>query len=188
MNDYGQVGVGSNEQTITSPTAIEIENEPEEISLGGYQSCMLDVLSKVWCWGRNNFGQLGLSNNEDQNVPKEVILVRGAIKVSAGGLHTCIITALKRVWCWGYNLYGQLGTGSTSNSNKPIEVVGLSDISSVSLGWEHSCAIDRFEELYCWGFNNKGRSDHQWHKNDKLLYQSEMQKLQGIFLLELYVQ
>ena len=158
FNRYGQVGVGSNEDTITSPTAIELENNPKEIGLGGYHSCIIDVLSKVWCWGWNDYGQLRLGDNVHRNAPKEVISV-SAVKISAGRLHTCIITTLKKLWCWGQNNWGQLGTGTTSNTtNTPVEVVGLnSDISDVSLGWLHTCALDILSQLYCWGFNSFGQ-------------------------------
>jgi len=120
---------------------------------------MLDILTKVWCWGYNQYGQLGLADNDDRNVPKEVISVSGAIKIAAGEVHTCIISALKRVWCWGLEKHGQLGTGSTGNNDSdiPIEVVGLNrDISDVSLGSFHTCALDILSQLYCWGWNQYG--------------------------------
>ena len=119
---------------------------------------MIDILSKVFCWGFNNAGQLGCGNCGSQKTPKEVISVRGAVTISAGDAHTCIITALKKVLCWGYNGYGQLGIGTTSwPNNIPIEVVGLNnDIVDVSLGDHSTCTIDILSQLYCWGWNRYG--------------------------------
>jgi len=167
-NGDGQVGVGSYEDMITTPTEIEVDNEPKEASLGFEHSCLLDALSKVFCWGKNGDGQLGSGDNDNRNAPNEVSLETVPVKISAGNSHTCILNTLKKVWCWGQNTWGQLGTGFTSDdSNIPIAVVGLSFVTDISLGGMHTCAIDVLSDLFCWGLNAFGQLGlgHQTNKS-----------------------
>src|SRR5436190_1608429 len=64
---------------------------------------------RVSCWGRNESGQVGSSDRDDQLSPVAVAALGPATAVSAGGLHTCARLADATAWCWGNNEKGQLG-------------------------------------------------------------------------------
>ena len=155
-NYQGQLGLdfGAVNETNSATTVLLLENNPMDISLGREHSCLQDVLSKVFCWGRNSQGQLGSNDYVTRYIPNEVSLESNVVKIAAGMDHTCIINILENVWCWGqHNYYKQLGiAGTNHNSITPIEVTTLSNIYEIYLrSAQHTCAIDNLFQLYCWG-------------------------------------
>jgi alpha-tubulin suppressor-like RCC1 family protein len=39
------------------------------ISHGVYHACAWNAVGQVWCWGQNNYGQLGTGNTTDASTP-----------------------------------------------------------------------------------------------------------------------
>ena len=73
--------------------------------------------SKVYCWGANDYGQLGRPNvTLIYASPFEVPGIDNAVAVTAGAAHSCALTSLGTVWCWGRGADGRLGFGSQSDS------------------------------------------------------------------------
>lgn len=64
QNRYGQLGLGINGQSISTPQMIQsLQGIPfAQISAGGAHSFALTPSGAVFGWGRNNFGQLGLND------------------------------------------------------------------------------------------------------------------------------
>lgn len=118
--------------------------------------------SKLYSWGINSYGQLGLglpANNSSSNYRSYPILVDGSgtwDAVSAGRDHCLAIKSDNTLWAWGKNTNGQLGRGNTSNESKPIQISG-NNWSSVSAGWYHSLAIRTDGSLWAWGLNSNGQ-------------------------------
>ena len=63
----------------------------------------------LWCWGRNNRGQLGDGTRTPRALPVRVAGIDDVIAVAAGDGHTCAATAAGAVFCWGADDTGQLG-------------------------------------------------------------------------------
>ena len=65
--------------------------------------------SSIWCWGRNNHGQLGngTTNNASSPVPVTGMPLNQTTALAAGSADTC---AIKNhiVSCWDSNSHGQL--------------------------------------------------------------------------------
>ena len=93
----------------------------KQISCGWYHDAILTKSGKIFFWGRNNFGQLGLGNNENQNTPQELNLPNIA-SIHCGENHTIALTKYGKIFIWGYNFYGQLGLGNNQNKNTPQEL------------------------------------------------------------------
>ncbi|CAM6031855.1 unnamed protein product, partial [Sphagnum compactum] len=75
-NQFGEVGDGSNDIQLI-PIKLNAFNDEKVIQIScGYLHSMARTQSgRVFSWGRNNFGQLGLNNNnEDVNKPSIVTL------------------------------------------------------------------------------------------------------------------
>tara|TARA_B100000683_G_C12497664_1_gene556677 strand:+ start:1138 stop:2943 length:1806 start_codon:yes stop_codon:yes gene_type:complete len=74
QNSYGQLGNGSMTSPQNSPLAVVgLEGPVIQISAGVNHSCALLENRSVWCWGRNNYGQLGDGTSVDSASPVQVV-------------------------------------------------------------------------------------------------------------------
>jgi alpha-tubulin suppressor-like RCC1 family protein len=128
-----------------------------DVSAGGGHTCAIRDDRTVWCWGRNDFGQLGDGTAIDNAVPVQVVGVSGATQVRAGELHTCALDGMGDVRCWGHNSVGQLGDGTTTDSRSPVLVRDLAGITQLAVGNEHACAVRGDGSVACWGANSDGQ-------------------------------
>jgi len=126
-----------------------------EISAGGFHTCAVREDHTVWCWGRNDSGQLGDGTATDTDLPVQVTMLENVKKVGAGELFTCALDDKGLVWCWGNNRSGQLGT--TSDSRTPVQVNGISGATQLSVGYEHACVLNGDGSVACWGNNTDGQ-------------------------------
>jgi alpha-tubulin suppressor-like RCC1 family protein len=142
------------------------------ISAGIYHTCALlssSIFSfgfNVRCWGRNNFGQLGLGHRlaiGDNESPTTNTISGGTFAISAGGGdHTCALLLTGALRCWGANESGQLGIGNTNNigdNELPTENVFLpgGSATAVTTGYGFSCAVlTTVANVRCWGKNTSG--------------------------------
>jgi alpha-tubulin suppressor-like RCC1 family protein len=125
------------------------------LSTGGRHTCALDA-GTAYCWGFNNFGQLGDATTDPRLFPAPVVGGLSFASVSAGIRHTCGLTATGAAYCWGWNDWGQLGDGSTTDRHAPVAVLGGIAFASLSAGTAHTCGVTTTGTPYCWGFNLYG--------------------------------
>jgi hypothetical protein len=97
------------------------------VALGDH-TCAIKQDGSLWCWGRNDSGQLGDGTNTDKNAPVQ-IMSSGVVAVSLGGAHTCAVKQDGSLWCWGNNYSGQLGDG-TAWRESPTYIMNLGSGSS----------------------------------------------------------
>ena len=74
-------------------------------------------------FGHNNYGQLGLGHNDDQNKPQTLMQGIPIRQIACGDYHTVILQDNNDVLVFGRNDYGQLGLGHNSHQNKPITLM-----------------------------------------------------------------
>lgn len=165
---YGQLGTGDTSGHLTTADTTRKSNTigltqgeaATDISTGQNHSCGV-ANGYIYCWGRNNRGQLGIGDIVDRNQPYGIINVtkpKAATQVSAGYEHSCGVIS-GRAYCWGDNTYGQLGNGTSGNiSDEPVAVQGLGSrkVTSIDAGRYHTCAIAD-SQAFCWGRNNQGQ-------------------------------
>ena len=77
---------------------------------------------ELYCWGRNDFGELGIGNQVDQSTPQRVAGASGqafynkrVTAVSMGTYHACAI-ADGALYCWGSNWFGLFNPGKLSTA------------------------------------------------------------------------
>jgi alpha-tubulin suppressor-like RCC1 family protein len=129
----------------------------KHVSAGGAHACAVRNDGTVWCWGRNDFGQLGDGTAIDSDIPVQVVNLTNIEKVAAGDLHTCALDAMGQVWCWGNNGSGQLGDATTSDSRTPVQVRDLTNVTQLSVGDSHACVLRGDTGVSCWGDNEDGQ-------------------------------
>ena len=87
--DYEQLGDGTNTDK-NIPTRIGNNSDWTHISSGGYHTCGLrNNNGELFCWGRNDYGQLGDGTNNDKNIPIRIGNKSDWTHISSGVIHTC---------------------------------------------------------------------------------------------------
>ncbi len=132
------------------------KNRWYDISTGRNHTCGIRGSGKLYCWGYNNYGELGIGNTIIKYAPKRVGNNDNWKKVSIGVSVTCAINTENKLYCWGLNSNGQLGQGDNRNRKIPFEVGHNLKWKEVSAG-QHICAINTDNKLYCWGYNGYGQ-------------------------------
>ncbi|MFS8496423.1 MAG: S-layer homology domain-containing protein [Actinomycetes bacterium] len=131
-----------------------------DVSVGHFHACAVSEEGRVYCWGSNRDGQLGVPETSSSSVPVLVPGLTNVISVSAGGSHTCATTESGQAYCWGQGANGRLGTGSNESTSTPKRVVGLTNVVAVEAGENSTCALRDNGRVYCWGFGENGRLGH----------------------------
>lgn len=132
---------------------------------------MDDSNGKVYCWGDNTNGQLGINTYGASTYKIKPIAVRTNVgdalynkvvtDISVGLNHSCAL-ADGNVYCWGLNSSGQIGDNTTSRRLLPVAVAklqnGLYDLTTTAIGGgsNRSCAIAN-DKTFCWGRNSEGQ-------------------------------
>lgn len=130
-------------------------------SAGGGHACVVRD-QNLWCWGRNDRGQLGDGTQTPRAVPVRVARVSGVSAVAAGDAHTCAVTTAG-VFCWGADDRGQLGDSIHIDSTLPVAVNGVAGVpgadghATVAAGKDFSCALAAGGGVTCWGDDSVGQ-------------------------------
>lgn len=164
-NGHSALGIGSDlsqdtPQRVTAPAVTGWS----AVSAGDSDTCAISTLRTLWCWGWNDFGQLGIgSHGPDQSRPQQVTIpaATGWYTVTAAALHTCATRGHRALWCWGDNASGAIGIGSTGDNPDtatPQRVTGPADSGwgDIAAGDDHTCGTRGHHALWCWGDNSSG--------------------------------
>ncbi len=138
----------------TDSTGAEDELVFVTVSAGRLHTCGVTTRGLAYCWGSNQYGQLGNGATDDSPAPVLVLAGRQFTAVSAGFAHTCGIARNGVMYCWGGNFAGELGDGTETNRAVPAPVSSSSGsltFRSVSTGEASSCGITPNGIGYCWG-------------------------------------
>ncbi len=119
-NTTGQLGIGSTGGVHSAPTSVTGGHSFRSISGGWYHSCGVTTADDAYCWGLNNWGQLGIGSwGGTYDEPNPVTSGLAFQLVTAGRYHSCGVTTGNDAYCWGLNKYGQLGDESGVNKESP---------------------------------------------------------------------
>jgi alpha-tubulin suppressor-like RCC1 family protein len=132
----------------------------KKLALGQLHTCVIQSNLDAYCFGSNDFGQLGLGNIISYALPQKVLSGGTSFEgVCAGIAHTCyVIFGSGGIQCVGRNQYGQLGMGDTLQRNVTSMVTGMgSGASSVFCGEYFTCVILTSGAMFCFGQNSNGQ-------------------------------
>lgn len=89
-----------------------------DIKMGQAHACATSTEGKIYCWGLNNSGQLGINSTSNSALGAKVIDSVGeplyqktVSSISAGLFQSCAITSAGAAMCWGRGIEAQLGDG-----------------------------------------------------------------------------
>ncbi|MGD9108623.1 MAG: hypothetical protein PVI75_05580 [Gammaproteobacteria bacterium] len=122
--------------------------------------------NKWFCWGDNQFGELGLGHSQEVNNPvphnrlNEISSKNGGIAEFHTGENFVFIKTKNNKWfCWGGNWRGELGFGHSQKVNNPVPHNRLNEISSkndVHTGENSVFIKTKNNKWFCWGYNQFG--------------------------------
>ncbi|MBF0298169.1 MAG: putative Ig domain-containing protein [Oligoflexia bacterium] len=152
-NNLGQLG--TNPQTLKKSSqpisVLDSGKDISDISSGNNHTCILDSESKIYCWGDNSLGQLGVSGTQYGLVLVPKISQGKILTFKSKENYNCIIDMSDKVFCWG-----EMHLNGVKNIFPPIEIKGIPPSAyALDLGTEKACASDS-NNIYCWGNTNQG--------------------------------
>ncbi|XP_026826687.1 X-linked retinitis pigmentosa GTPase regulator isoform X3 [Ooceraea biroi] len=136
------------------------------IECGDEHSAVVCQTGRLFVFGSNDWGQLGLGHKNHISKPSCVKILKPekVTHVACGRAHTLICTGAQKIFACGSNQEGQLGRESSAigdSSSSPILVYdcGLagSRIVQVAAGSHHSMALTSGGEVVAWGSNLEGQ-------------------------------
>ncbi|MEZ4813866.1 MAG: hypothetical protein R3A80_01500 [Bdellovibrionota bacterium] len=142
-NGNGALGTGDEvnlriPETIANPSGVKFVKVATNGGFGGnagyHHSCAISNTGKLYCWGINAHGQLGLGDKTKRLTPREVVM-------PTGSLATGLLSPL-------FDLVGQTLTMNPVSDERYIDV---------TVGGYHTCARSNKENIYCWGAAGNGR-------------------------------
>lgn len=92
-------------------------------SRGHDHVCALDAAGTAFCWGANEFGQLGIGTTQSNGIPQPVVGGHQFVQLTLGVQFGCGRTVAGTVYCWGRNNEGQVGDSTTINRLVPTKVI-----------------------------------------------------------------
>ena len=90
-NAKGALGVGAALPRSMTPLPINSSTAFAALAAGWEFSCAQTLSSELWCWGRNDFGQLCDGTTQDKPSPVRSSAAYLLSGTTAGGLHACSI-------------------------------------------------------------------------------------------------
>lgn len=184
-NGFGQLGYGHTfnlgdvDTPVESDAFVDVGGYATSVASGENHTCALTLTGEVYCWGRNDRGQLGYGNDLDiGDDPDETPASYGpvdvgapAVRIATGRAHTCALLADGDLRCWGEGNRGQLGlgegfAGTVGQGKMPY----LRPISTPPIVWaedqktravfaagDFSCVVNLTGDVHCWGGNDDGQ-------------------------------
>ncbi|XP_049920866.1 X-linked retinitis pigmentosa GTPase regulator-like isoform X2 [Epinephelus moara] len=145
------------------PSKFWLKNDvPSKIACGDEHTALITENGKLFMFGSNNWGQLGLGSKVTVNKPTCVKALKSEKVefVACGRNHTLISTAQGKVFASGGNSEGQLGLGDCEERTAFQRVAFFDSrgpIKMLAAGSNTSAALTESGKLFMWGDNTEGQ-------------------------------
>uniref|UniRef100_A0A667YKZ4 Retinitis pigmentosa GTPase regulator n=1 Tax=Myripristis murdjan TaxID=586833 RepID=A0A667YKZ4_9TELE len=160
-NHEGQLGLGHcNDTTSFHPLHPFCDHAPiKMLSAGCNTSAALTEDGRLFMWGDNSVGQIGLGEEGFAPEPREVNVGQLVSWVSCGYHHSAFVTVDGDLYTFGESGNGRLGLypEQLANHRVPQRVQGIvGRVTQVSCGGEHTVALTE-EDVYTFGRGQYGQ-------------------------------
>jgi len=119
-----------------------------ELAVNHNTVCARFGTGEVWCWGRNDMGELGRGTSDDKIAPPAPFPnLAPATELRATELGFCASAADGSLTCWG----------TRELDKKPVQVLPPGSLDGPWFGGADGCTIRRDGLAACWGDNRSGR-------------------------------
>ena len=179
-NVYGELGDGTDtgpslcNSAPCSATPIQVSlpsgvTPTAVASASTYAAYAIGSDDKLYAWGDNYYGELGIGSTTNQTIPVQVSLPAGVTPTEIAGSGSpdgYAIGSDGELYAWGINFTGQLGDGSDTGpslcnslpcSSTPVQVSLPSGVTPMAVAaGAAGYAIGSDGHLYGWGDNSVG--------------------------------
>lgn len=175
-NYFGQTGRDETQDRRTpKPFKVNLPaGRVDKIFVGGQNSCAL-VEGELYCWGKNDYGQLANDSGRHSYIPVKIDLPGTIETVDIGQNYMCSLID-GGVMCWGWNYSCQIGQSDCREGQdqadlfhtEPKWVHGLgpgSGVTFLDASHSHVCVV-RNGGAYCWGSALFGRLGDGLRRNN----------------------
>ncbi len=149
-DQYGQLGNG---QLDPQGSSDWLWISPVAIAAGADVTCALDAQDAIWCWGRDDTGQVG------DGGPVPSAFGSSWVAAVSGEESSCGIQQDRSLWCWGIDSCGLLGGGT--NAVPPLQI-GSAQWLALGNGGSWGCGVQSDHSLWCWGCGHLGVASPAW--------------------------
>ena len=160
-NIWGQLGLPLGACPLDNNRNL-LNVKARSVSCGYGYTMIIDLENNVWAFGSNYYGQLGLGDNLNRDIPIRILNMKAKF-ISCGYYHTMMIDLDNNVWAFGRNECGQLGLpldtcplDNHPNRNTPIQIPNIK-AKSISCGKYHTIMIDFNNNVWAFGHNRFGQ-------------------------------
>ena len=165
-------------------TSVFADDNLSQIGAGfmGTHSGMIQNDGKLFMWGSNQHGELGIATYDEggeDKVDKPRYVLNDAKFISLGQDFSALIKTDDTLWMTGVNNIGQLGDGTTIDKSEFKKI--MNDVSFVSSGGAHSLAVQKDGSLWVWGYNGFGQLCNGTNSNTSLTPQKIMDGVKAAY-------
>ncbi len=172
-NEDGNIGDGTQ---IDRETPVKVKNLTKikriAASFGGH--CLaVNTDGKVWAWGNNDYGQLGIGTKENELTPVMIDKLTQIEDIAVGYNFSAALDKEGNVWTWGNN-----------ENSYPKKLKDLNNIIDIAAGQSHLLALRNDGTVWIWGnFEEMPVYRGQVKKNTDTSVPVKIEELKGIIAI-----
>jgi alpha-tubulin suppressor-like RCC1 family protein len=156
-NESGQLGLGDF-QNRNVPTLLMTNKNIKKIYCSGYHTLIhIKSTGELYVFGNNRYGQLGLGDFQNRNVPTLLMTDKNIKSVHCGEDFTLIYKTTGELYGFGRNSSYELGLGDDIHRNIPTLLMIDRSIKNIRCGAAHTLIHKLDGKLYCYGHNGYGQ-------------------------------
>ncbi|RVE75187.1 hypothetical protein OJAV_G00014280 [Oryzias javanicus] len=163
-NSEGQLGLGDCEERTSFKRVqfFDSQGAVQMLAAGSNTSAALTASGKLFMWGDNSEGQIGLGKESQASSPQEVGVGRPIRWMSCGYYHSAFVTVDGALYTFGERDSGKLGLGTEqlSGHRLPQRVKSIKEaVSQVACGAGHTVALTD-DGVFTFGLGQFGQLGH----------------------------
>jgi alpha-tubulin suppressor-like RCC1 family protein len=126
-NTYGQVGNGTTAQQKTPVQVMPGSSVKFDLVAAGHDNSLaITTDGKLYTWGYNGCGLLGIGSTSSKSTPQWVSQGMTFRAISGSEATSMAVSTDGKLYCWGYNGAGQYGNGTIGNNKWIPQFIPLS--------------------------------------------------------------
>jgi alpha-tubulin suppressor-like RCC1 family protein len=156
-NSFGQLGTNTlTFSNMLSP--VQVGATSNWTIIASQTNHVLAIQSgRLYSWGLNSWGQLGLNTLTNYSSPVQVGTLSTWSRIATCGNNFSVgILNTGILYSWGINTFGQLGLNTLTNYSSPVQL-GSNPWTQLAGGGYTTAAIQTNGTLWAWGLNTYGQ-------------------------------